>query len=757
MVNAETSSQDSPIDYPQVRRTDVTYTQHGVTVADPYRWLETLDSEETKSFVEDQNKIAAEFINKFEDRQKFKERFSRSGKLFGYAISKSGSDWSTIYLKDCHGNELADVIEWVKFAQIAFTHDDQGFYYAHNQLKSPEKSYERPDIAAVKAGTETGANRDQRLLYHKIGTPQSDDLIVYLDRENPFYRFIPQISDDGKYILMSIKKDSGPTCMVYIGDLDTENSVMTLGCEWNKVVDSFESRYVYLTNDGTVFYFRTNRDAPRNKVVKYDLAKPEKGFVDLVPQVKDVLVGGDVVDGNKLLLNYLRDVKDVIAVHELSTGKFLHEVPLPVGTVGNIVGNRESREFFIFFTSFLTPGTIYKYDFGVEDHGQRLSVFREIQIKGFDNSMFETKQDFYKSKDGTKIPMFITHRKDLVLDGSNPTFLLGYGGFSLSLTPAYTIAYIVFMQHLGGVVAIANLRGGGEYGQDWHRAGSLLNKQNVFDDFQSAAQYLIREQYTQPSKLAINGQSNGGLLVAACVNQAPELFGAAVAEVSGLDMLRFHKFTIGHSWQSEYGYPDENAEDFHNLLKYSPLHNVHRNKPYPAFALFTSDHDDRVVPLHSYKHIAELQYTAGPLTQNPLVLRTQTKTGHGAGKPLIKRIEDTTDKLKIKGLDRDNTRVRSAILVAVLKEGELAVHAIRHTGVDGLLAYFKVDSLEAVTADGEASGVGIAQWDILNRGIGSVDVEALDVLEAGRVLRRIGWFGGDDGGEGAQSDADLKG
>ncbi|KAG0208805.1 hypothetical protein BGX28_000348 [Mortierella sp. GBA30] len=638
MVNAEMSpitSQDCKIVYPQVRRSDVSYTQHGVTVADPYRWLETLDSAETKSFIEDQNKIAAEYINKFEGRQKFRERFSHSGKLFAYAISKSGSDWSTIHLKDCYGNKLEDVIEWVKFAQVAFSHDDKGFYYA---------SYERPDVNAVKAGTETGANRNQRLLYHKIGTPQSDDVLVYLDTENPLYTFVPQVSDDGKYILMTIRKDSSPTCMLYIGDLETTGNVISLGYEWNKIVDNFNSRYFYLTNDGTVFYFRTNRDAPRNRVVKYDLAKPEEGFIDLVPQAQDVLVDGDVVDGNKLLLNYLRDVKDVVAVHDLTTGQFLHEVPLPVGTVGNIVGNRKSRDFFIVFTSFLTPGTIYRYDFGVDDQNQRLSIFRENKVKDFDNTLFETKQVFYESKDGTKIPMFITHRKDIVLDSSNPTFLLGYGGFSVSLTAAYTTAYTVFMQHLGGVVAIANLRGGGEYGQDWHRAGSLLNKQNLFDDFQFAAKYLIHEKYTQSSKLAINGQSNGGLLVATCVNQTPELFGAAVAEVSGLDMLRFHKFTIGHSWQSEYGYPDDSAEDFHNILKYSPLHNVHKDKPYPALALFTSDHDDRVVPLHSYKHIAELQHAAGPFTKNPLVLRIQTKAGHGAGKPLTKRIEDTTDK-----------------------------------------------------------------------------------------------------------------
>ncbi|GJJ71629.1 prolyl oligopeptidase [Entomortierella parvispora] len=656
---------------------DVTYTQHGVTVADPYRWLENLNSEETKAFVEAQNKTAAKFMNKFEDKQKFKDRltelfnferfgvprkrgdyyyyfrnsglqsqhvlyqldtpkseprvfldpgaleadgtaslkthsFSHSGKLMAYVISRSGSDWCTIYLMDCHGNKLDDVIEWVKFTQTAFTHDDKGFYYV---------TYEGLNVDAVKAGTETGADLNQRLLYHKIGTPQSEDVLVHLDRDNPSYRFIPKISDDGKYILMTIKKDTAPASMLYIGDLETANNIITLGHNWNKIVDCFKFRYYYLTSDGTVFYFDTNKDAPRSKIVKYDLSKPEEGFIDLVPQSEDVLVNSSVVDGNKLVLTYMRDVKDIIVVD-------LWAAP-PSDPSSRRHTWRYCRR---------------PYDFGVEDQEKRLSIFREISVKNFDSTLFETKQVFYESKDGTKIPIFVTHRKDLVFDGNNPTFLFGYGGFSSSLKAGFTFAHIVFMQHFGGVVAVANLRGGGEYGQNWHSAGTLLNKQNVFDDFQYAAKYLINEKYTQASRLAINGQSNGGLLVAACVNQAPELFGAAVAEVSGLDMLRFHKFTIGHSWQSEYGYPDDTVEDFHNLLKYSPLHNVHKNKPYPAFALFTADHDDRVVPLHSYKHIAELQHTAGPLTRNPLVLRTATKTGHGEGKPLAKRIEETTDK-----------------------------------------------------------------------------------------------------------------
>ncbi|KAF9993001.1 hypothetical protein BGZ80_008314, partial [Entomortierella chlamydospora] len=308
---------------------------------------------------------------------------------------------------------------------------------------------------------------------------------------------------------------------------------------------------------------------------------------------EDVLNGAIVVDGDKLVLSYMRDVKSVLVIHDLKTGKLIHQIKTPVGTTTDIRGRREDKEFFFFFVSFLTPGTIYRYNFEIEDEEERLTVFREAEIKNFDNTKFETKQVFYESKDGTNIPMFITHKKGLVLDGNNPTYLYGYGGFNISLQPAYSPSFIVFIQHLGGVVAEANLRGGGEYGEEWHQAGTVHNKQNVFDDFQYAAKYLIKENYTKASRLAIHGGSNGGLLVAACVNQAPELFGAAIADVGVLDMLRFHKFTIGHAWQSDYGFPDDKAEDFNTLLKYSPLHNVRKGKPYPALTLFTSDHDDR--------------------------------------------------------------------------------------------------------------------------------------------------------------------
>ncbi|KAF8924439.1 hypothetical protein BGZ58_001782, partial [Dissophora ornata] len=561
--------------------------------------------------------------------------FSKSGSFFGYAVSKSGSDWCTIYVMDSKGNKLEDKVEWAKFTSISFTHDDKGFFYS---------GFEKPDIDASKAGTETSVNLYKRVLYHKLGTPQSDDILVYLDKENAGYHPDASVSEDGRYIIFTIAQNCDNMNKLYLVDLDAEGHQVSENRNLIKVVDVFEAEYDYLTNQGTTFYFKSNMNAPLSKVVKCDLNKPKDGFVDVVPEGKDVLSNSQVVNNDKLILQYLRDVKDVLLVHDLTTGAFLHQINVPVGTVASTAGRREDNELFIQFMSFLTPGTIYRYDFSTEDEEKRLSVFRQAKVNNFDSELFETKQVFYPSKDGTKIPMFITHKKGIVLDGNNPAFVYGYGGFSYSIQAAYTPSLIVFIQHLGGVVAYTNLRGGSEYGEDWHKAGVLQNKQNTFDDFQWACKYLIAEKYTQPARLAINGASNGGLLVNACLNQAPELFGCAVSDVGLSDMLRFHKFTIGHAWQSDYGYPDDSEDDFKYLLKYSPLHNVSKDKPYPAVALFTSSHDDRVVPLHSFKLIAELQHTAGPLTDKPLVIRIESKAGHGLGKPLAKRMEEVTDK-----------------------------------------------------------------------------------------------------------------
>ncbi|KAG0056691.1 hypothetical protein BGZ83_003934 [Gryganskiella cystojenkinii] len=701
MVNTTTqlSSKDGQYVYPAAPRGDVTYTQHGITVADPYRWLEDPEAEQTKAYVDAQNTLTIEHLKKFESRQKFNERltelynherimtpfkrgdfyyffrnsglqaqnvlyqqdsltseprvfldpltleadgtaalstykFSKSGDLFAYAIARSGSDWVTIYLQDSKGNKLEDVIEWAKFTSISFTDDEKGFFYG---------SYEKPDIEDGKAGTETGANINKRLFYHKIGTPQSEDILVYLDTANPKHSPGATISDDGKYIILDITQDCDRANKFYLVDLEQVNNVISADLPLNKVVDNFDAEYSYITNDGPVFYFQTNKDAPRYKVVRYDLSKPEDGFVDIIPQVDDVLSYSLVVNKDKLIVEYMHDVKSVLHVHNLTTGAFLNEIPIPIGTIGTVAGRRVDDEVFFSFTSFLNPSTIYRYNFTTEKLEDRLSIFRKSDVKNFNSDLFETKQIFFESKDGTKVPMFVSHKKGLVLDGTNPLFLYGYGGFSVPIQASFFPADIVFMQHFEGVTAYVNLRGGGEYGEDWHKAGMLLNKQNVFDDFQYAAKHLIKEKYTTPSKIAINGGSNGGLLVGASVNQAPELFGAAIAAVGVLDMLRFHKFTIGHAWQSDYGKPDENKEDFVNLLGYSPLHNVSKAHPYPPVALFTSSHDDRVVPLHSYKYIAELQHTAGPLTNNPLLIRVDTKAGHGAGKPIDKKIAEITD------------------------------------------------------------------------------------------------------------------
>ncbi|KAK3843576.1 MAG: prolyl endopeptidase-like protein [Linnemannia gamsii] len=702
MVNAHPTSLDGKIAYPQVRRTDFEFQQHGTTVADPYRWLEDPHGKETEAFIDAQNELSAQFMNKFDGKTKFNERltelndyerisapykrgdyyyfyrntglqaqnvfyqqdsidadprvfldpntleadgtaalskasFSKSGLLFGYAIAKSGSDWVTIYVMDNKGNKLDDVVEWAKFTDITFTHDDKGFYYG---------SYEKPtDVDSDKAGTETGVNINKRLYYHKIGTPQSEDVLVFLDTENPLHAAGTEISDDGKYLLLSISRDCENVNMLYVANLEETGSIVPRDHQWTKVVDNFKAYYNYLANDGTVFYFSTNKDAPRDKIIKYDLAKPQEGFTDVVPESEDVLSDATVVNGDKLVLNYMRDVKNVLVVHDLKSGQFINQIDIPVGTVAGITGRRVDKEIFVTFYSYLTPGTIYRYSFETEKEEDRLTIFRESKVKNFDSTLFETKQVFYESKDGTKIPMFITHKKGLVLNSDNPVYLYGYGGFNISIQAGFSPSYIAFVQNLGGVVAVANLRGGAEYGEDWHKAGTVHNKQNVFDDFQYAAKYLIKENYTKPSRISINGGSNGGLLVAACVNQAPELFGAAVADVGVMDMLRFHKFTIGHAWQSDYGFPDDKPEDFQTLLKYSPVHNVRKDVSYPPFALFTSDHDDRVVPLHSFKLIAELQHTAGPVTNNPLVIRIETKAGHGAGKPIAKRIAETTDKI----------------------------------------------------------------------------------------------------------------
>ncbi|KAK3825808.1 MAG: prolyl endopeptidase [Benniella sp.] len=703
MIHTESDrikSLDGKIVYPHARRSDFTFAQHGTIVADPYRWLEEADSEETKAFVAAQTAFGQEYMNKYESKDKFNKRltqlfnferysaprkhgdyyyylhntglqpqsvlyqrnnldgdenirtfldineleggkgamttwnFSESGKLFGYGVARLGTDWTTLYLMDNQGNKLPDKIEWTKFTKMTFTHDDKGFFYS---------SFERPKDA-VDGELDMTINQYKHVYYHKIGTSQSEDIIVYVDKEHPTYHPDAIVSEDGRYILIVVAQGCDNLNNVYLVDLEAEGYEIKEDSKLITIADDFSGQHSYLTNKGTTFYFQSNRNAPLGKIVKYDMARPEEGFIDVVPEAMDVLSISSVIDHDKLVLQYTRDVKSVLNVHDLATGTFLYEIKIPVGTVAGIIGHTKDSDLFIQFLSYLTPGTIYRYNFRVEDESERLTIFKQATVQSFDSSMFETKQVFYESKDGTRVPMFVTHKKGLQLDGKNPTLLTGYGGYGVTLQAAYTPQYIVFIQHLNGVVAHAGIRGGGEYGEMWHKAGVLRNKQNSFDDFIWAIEYLIREQYTQPSLVAINGASNGGLLVSAVLNQVPDRIGCVVSDVGPSDMLRFHKFTIGANWQSDYGRPDDSSEDFHYLLKYSPLHTVHKKHPYPAVALFTSTMDDRVVPLHAYKFVAELQYTAGPLTTKPLVVRVESDAGHGLGKPLTKRLEEITDK-----------------------------------------------------------------------------------------------------------------
>ncbi|CAG8734047.1 6066_t:CDS:10, partial [Racocetra persica] len=477
----------------------------------------------------------------------------------------------------------------------------------------PEKSDDK--------GTETDSNHNQMLYYHKLGTPQSDDILIYKDPSNPEYMCEASVSTDGRYVILKIVKDCDRVNKLWIFDLEKINQ----NFDFLKIVDNFDAEFEYITNDETTFYLMTNLNAPRYKVVKYDLSRPDDGFIDIIKEhPADVLSSADAIAETNLVLVYMHDVKEKVSIHSLSTGKHIKDLPIPIGSIETVAGRREDTEFFFKFTSYLNPGIIYRYDFSKET----LSEYRTTEVRGFNSDLFETKQVFIESKDKTKIPVFIVSPKHIDFNCNNPTLLYGYGGFNFSLAPSFSTSWLNFIKQYNGIVAVANLRGGGEYGEQWHKAGMLHNKQNVFDDFQSVAKWLIDNKYTRPEKLAINGGSNGGLLVGACINQAPELFGAAVADVGVMDMLRFHKFTIGHAWKSDYGDPDK-KEDFEYIYKYSPLHNIQSTKPYPSVLLTTSDHDDRYVAKNN---------------PNPLMIRIETKAGHGRGKPTKKRIDEFTDR-----------------------------------------------------------------------------------------------------------------
>jgi prolyl oligopeptidase len=510
---------------------------------------------------------------------------------------------------------LPEELKWIKFSQASWTKDGRGFFYSR---------YDEP-----KEGAEfQSVNLNQKIYYHRIGTLQSDDVLVYKRPDHPDWGFSAEVTEDGHYLVITIWKGTDDKYRIVVKDL-LEPYAMPV-----ELIDEFENEYTFLGNDRAVLYFKTDLDAPRRRVIAINLDQPERQhWRELISQTEETLAAASLV-GNMLVASYLQDAKTQVKVHRLD-GRLVRQVEQPgIGSAVGFGGRRTDTETFYLFSSFATPPSIYRYDMIT---GQS-TLFRQAKVK-FDPADYEVKQVFYRSKDGTRVPMFISHRKGLRLDGSNPTLLYGYGGFNIPMIPSFSISRLAWME-MGGVLAVANLRGGGEYGESWHQAGTKLNKQNVFDDFIAAAQWLIDNKYTQPKKLAIQGGSNGGLLVGACMTQRPDLFGACLPAVGVMDMLRFHKFTAGRYWVDDYGSADD-PEQFRALLAYSPYHNIKEGTAYPATLITTADTDDRVVPGHSFKFAAALQQAhAGSA---PVLIRIETKAGHGAGKPTAKIIEEITD------------------------------------------------------------------------------------------------------------------
>ncbi len=685
--------------YPATRTVDQVDVLHGVRVADPYRWLEDLDSPETAAWVAAENRVTAAYLDAIPGREQIRHRLtelwnyekydaptregkryffakndglqnqsviytldqldgaprklidpntlsadgtialtaysvSHDGNRMAYGLSSGGSDWEEWRVRDvATGRDLPDLLRWVKFSTTAWTHDNAGFFYSrYDEPKSREQLEQ--------------ANYFQKLYYHRLGTPQEEDRLVYQRPDHKDWGFLAEVTEDGRYLIVQVWKGTEIENGVFYQDLADPAGTM------RELLGSFDASYDFLGNDGPVFWFQTNLGAPRRRVIAVDTRHPARAeWREVLPQMPETLEAVSVLH-DSFVATYLKDAHSHVRVFDLA-GRPVRELTFPgLGTVSGFTGKRQDRETFYVFTSFNIPATVYHYDL-VSGESR---LFRQPQV-GFDPSRYETRQVFYTSKDGTRVPMFLTARKGLALDGKNPTLLYGYGGFNVSVTPAFSVAHVVWME-MGGVYAVANLRGGGEYGEEWHQAGAKGKKQNVFDDFIAAAEWLIDNHYTESRRLAISGRSNGGLLIGAALTQRPDLFGAAWMGVGVLDMLRFHKFTIGWGWVSDYGSPDD-AEEFKALYAYSPYHNLHPGTHYPATLITTADHDDRVVPAHSFKFAAALQKAQGG-TQ-PVLLRIETRAGHGSGKPTSKQIEEATDgyaflvkQLGMQGLQADD-------------------------------------------------------------------------------------------------------
>ena len=668
--------------YPQARKVDQVDDYNGVKVADPYRWLENPDSPDARTWIDAENKVTFDYLAKIPQRETIKKRltelwnyekysapskrgefyfyskndglqnqsvlyvtksiddagrvlldpnklsadgtvalngtvFTDDGKLMAYGLAGAGSDRTEWRVKNVEtGEDLADVLTPARQGVSSFTKDGKGFFYS----RFPQEG----------TGTEIrDVSFNEKLFFHKLGTPTSADSLVYERPDDKEFFIGGGVSEDGRYLIISVGKGTSPQNMLYYKDLSKPDSKIT------PIVDKLEANYTPVGNDGTTMYIVTDKDATRSKLVAVNVADKSPQMRVVIPEGKETLQSVSFIN-NQFVADYLKDAYTQVSVYDVN-GKLVRNVELPgIGTASGFGGKRRDTETFYTFTNYIAPPTIYRYDLRTG----KSELFRKSNVK-FDSNDYELKQVFYASNDGTKVPMFIAHKKGLKLDGNNPTLLYGYGGFNISLTPGFSVSNLVWME-MGGVYAVPNLRGGAEYGEAWHEAGTKLKKQNVFDDFASAARYLIDNKYTQPSKLAINGGSNGGLLVGATLNQHPELFGAAIPQVGVMDMLRFPKFTIGWAWTSDYGSPDK-PDEFAAIYKYSPLHNIKAGTKYPAVMVTTSDHDDRVVPAHSFKYAATLQ--AANVSDRPILIRIDVKAGHGAGKPTAKVIEESADKM----------------------------------------------------------------------------------------------------------------
>ncbi len=535
--------------------------------------------------------------------------------LLAYGTSSSGSDWQENRIRRIEdGSDYPEVIRWCRFAGIAWRHDNTGFFY--NRWPTP--------------GTvpEEDQSNYSRVYWHALGTQQEADVLVYERPDDKELSFSPSITDDGAYLVLHVWHGTDAENRLYYREVGNDGPFVRL-------LDEADAMYHMIGNRGPIFYFHTDLDAPRGRVIAIDLRSPEREhWQELIPQQDDVIAFVSMIN-QQFVVTYMHDAHHQMMIYNLD-GSFAHEIPLPtLGSVVEISGEPEDTEMFVSFTSYLFPPTTYHYDFP----SSALTLFRRPEIN-FDPDDYETTQVFYPSKDGTLIPLFLTYKKGLQLDGNNPTLLYGYGGFNVSQTPGFAVSRLLWLEH-GGIFALANLRGGNEYGEEWHRAGMLEKKQNVFDDFIAAAEWLIANKYTSTPKLAIYGGSNGGLLVAACMVQRPDLYGAVVCAVPVIDMLRYHKFTIGRYWTGEYGNAEADADQFKFMYAYSPLHNVKDGVAYPATLILSADTDDRVVPSHAKKFAARLQEANGGA--NPILLRIETKAGHGLGKPTTKVIEEQTD------------------------------------------------------------------------------------------------------------------